>query len=173
MTTIRRSIIVSVLFTLFGGPGLVLVFLPWLITRFRLPAPTLGGRMLIACLLIFVGLIPLFESIVRFVVVGRGTLMPAVPTEHLVVSGLYRYVRNPMYLGVVTALLGESLLFRNRHMLIYVAIVWGTMHLFVCLYEEPKLASMFPDEFPVFKQNVRRWLPRLTPWSCGRGTPRK
>ena len=165
MTTIRRSIIVSVLFTFFGGPGLTLGLIPWLITRFRLPVGEPIMQMLAACALIGIGLIPLFESIIRFVIIGRGTLMPAVPTERLVVSGLYRYVRNPMYAGVVTALLGEALLFRSRHMLIYVAIVWIIMHVFVCFYEEPTLAARFPEDFPVFKQNVPRWLPRPRPWT--------
>ncbi len=90
--------------------------------------------------------------------------MPAVPTEHLVVSGLYRYVRNPMYLGVVTALAGEALLFASRHMLLYLAIIWGMMHIFVCFYEEPRLAATHGDEYARFKKNVPRWIPRLTPW---------
>jgi protein-S-isoprenylcysteine O-methyltransferase Ste14 len=168
MTSIRRSVIVSVLFTLFGGPALVLVMLPWLITRFRMPAQPVGPQVIVACGLILAGLVPLLESIVRFVVVGHGTLMPAVPTERLVVTGLYRYVRNPMYAGVVTALLGQALLFRSRHMLVYVATVWIIMHLFVCFYEEPTLAATFPDDFPRFKQNVPRWLPRLKPWNDNR-----
>jgi protein-S-isoprenylcysteine O-methyltransferase Ste14 len=165
MTTLRRSIVVSVLFTLFGGPALVLVLMPWSITRFRLPAGAPILPVVAGFILIVVGLIPLIDSILRFIVVGRGTLMPAVPTEHLVVSGLYRYVRNPMYVGVITALLGETLLFRSRHMLIYVAIVGILMHMFVCFYEEPTLASRFPEDFPRFRQNVRRWIPRLTPWT--------
>jgi protein-S-isoprenylcysteine O-methyltransferase Ste14 len=168
MTSIRRSIIVSVLFTLFGGPALVLVFMPWLITRLQLPAQPAGPRVIVACVLILAGLVPLFDSIIRFIVVGRGTLMPAVPPEHLVVSGLYRYVRNPMYAGVVTALFGEALLFRSRHMLIYIAVVWFIMHLFVCFYEEPTLAATFPEDFPNFRQNVPRWFPRLRPWNVHR-----
>jgi protein-S-isoprenylcysteine O-methyltransferase Ste14 len=165
MTTMGRSIIVSALFTVFGGPCLVLVVMPWLITRFRLPAGEPVAQIVAGLVIAGIGLIPLFESIIRFIVVGRGTLMPAVPTDHLVVSGLYRYVRNPMYAGVVTALLGEALLFRSRHMLIYVATVWVIMHGFVCFYEEPTLAATFPEDFPIFKQNVPRWIPRLTPWN--------
>jgi Phospholipid methyltransferase len=101
MTSLRINIAVSALFTLFGGPGMVLVVGPWLITHFRLPAEEPLTRIVVAAALIAIGLIPLFDSIIRFVLQGRGTLMPAVPTEHLVVSGLYRYVRNPMYVGVL------------------------------------------------------------------------
>jgi protein-S-isoprenylcysteine O-methyltransferase Ste14 len=126
------------------------------------PAQTIA-----AILLIVLGLIPLLESIIRFVVKGRGTLMPAVPTERLVVSGLYRYVRNPMYIGVITTLAGEALLFRSRHMLEYALVVWAIMHLFVCLYEEPRLTHTYPDSYRTYRNNVPRWFPRLSPW---RGT---
>ena len=164
MATLHRSIAVSALFTLFGGPGIVLVLAPWLITRFRVPSHEPESRIVIAAALIVVGMIPLLESIVRFVIVGRGTLMPLVPTEHLVVSGLYRYVRNPMYVGVLTVLAGEVLLFDSRAMMEYLATVWLAIHLFVCFYEEGKLARTFPDEYRRYKSHVPRWLPRLTAW---------
>lgn len=164
MTSLRRSAIVSVLFTLFGGPGLVLVYVPWLITHFRVPSQQPLAQTISAVLLIVTGLIPLFESIVRFVAKGRGTLMPLVPTERLVVSGLYRYVRNPMYIGVMTALAGEALLFRSRHMLEYALIVWTIMHLFVCLYEEPRLTRTHRKAYLSYKSGVPRWFPRLSPW---------
>lgn len=96
--------------------------------------------------------------------VGHGTLVPVLPLEHLVVSGLYRYVRNPMYVGVLTVIAGKALLFWNRGMVTYLAAVWLTAHLFVCLYEEPKLTRTFPGEYALYKKNVPRWLPRTTPW---------
>jgi protein-S-isoprenylcysteine O-methyltransferase Ste14 len=167
MTSLRRSVVVSALFTLFGGPGLVLVYLPWLITRFRMPSQQSLAQTISAVLLIATGLIPLFESIVRFVVKGRGTVVPAVPTERLVVSGLYRYVRNPMYIGVITALAGEALLLRSRHMLEYALIVWTIMHLFVCLYEEPRLTRTYGNAYLSYKSGVPRWFPRretVPPW---------
>jgi protein-S-isoprenylcysteine O-methyltransferase Ste14 len=164
MTSARRSVVVSVLFTLFGGPGLVLVYLPWLFTRFRVPSSQPLAQAIAAILLIVIGLIPLFESIVRFVVKGRGTLVPSVPTERLVVSGLYRYVRNPMYVGVITALAGETLLLERRSMLFYLLIVALCMHLFVCLYEEPRLTRTYGDAYLAYKRAVPRWLPRMSPW---------
>lgn len=165
MPGFRTSVVVSILFTLFGGPALVLVLVPWYITHFRIPALSSAGWTFVSVVLIAAGLVPLLESIGRFVVVGRGTLMPAVPTEHLVSSGLYRYMRNPMYAGVITALAGEALLFRSRDMLVYLGIVWLIMHAFVCLYEEPRLARTFGEEYIRFRENVPRWMPRRSPWT--------
>ncbi len=164
MASYRRSLAVSVLFTVFGGPGLVLGLGPWLITRFRAPAGESADQMVLAGVLITAGLMPLFESIVRFIVVGRGSLMPGVPTEHLVVTGLYRYVRNPMYIGVLTALAGETLLLWSRAMLVYLAAVALACHLFVRFYEEPRLTQTYPVEYGRYTRNVARWLPRLRPW---------
>jgi protein-S-isoprenylcysteine O-methyltransferase Ste14 len=81
-----------------------------------------------------------------------------------VVSGLYRYVRNPMYIGVITAVGGEALLFGSRHLLVYLAIVWGIMHAFVWFYEEPRLALTHGEEYARFRKNVPRWIPRVRPW---------
>jgi protein-S-isoprenylcysteine O-methyltransferase Ste14 len=169
MASQRRNALVSVLFAVFGGPGLILVYLPLLITRmwitgFKLPADEALWEKILAGALIAAGLAPLLESIVRFVRVGRGTLVPTAPTERLVVSGLYRLVRNPMYCGVLTALLGEIALFRSRALAEYGAVVWLGMHLFVRFYEEPTLEKRHPGEFAAYRRNVPRWLPRLTPW---------
>lgn len=164
MASYARNLMVSVLFTLFGGPALVLALFPWYITHFRIPAGQSAGMLAAAGALVAAGLVPLLESIFRFVMVGRGTLVPVLPTEHLVVSGLYRHVRNPMYTGVITVLAGEGLLFRNGHMVVYLGIIWLIMHLFVSLYEEPTLARRYGEEYARFKRNVPRWIPRVTPW---------
>ncbi|HLY41636.1 MAG TPA: isoprenylcysteine carboxylmethyltransferase family protein [Terracidiphilus sp.] len=165
MPSLRWNIAISVLFTLFGGPALLLAYIPWTITRFRIPAYETQAQIFFAAALILVGLLPLFGSIVRFVVVGHGTLVPAAPPQHLVVTGLYRYVRNPMYVGVLTSLAGETLLFRSRGMIEELAMAALAMHLFVLLYEEPKLARTFPDDFRRYKRHVRRWIPRISPWN--------
>jgi protein-S-isoprenylcysteine O-methyltransferase Ste14 len=164
MAALRRNIAVSVLFTVFGGPAIVLVFVPLAITHFRLPAGAPRWQALAADLLIVAGLVPLLESIWRFIVVGRGTLVPVMPPEHLVVSGLYRYVRNPMYVGVLVVIAGESLLFRNRAMVIHLVAVCVAFNLFVRLYEEPKLTATYPAEYPRYQSHVPRWWPRRTPW---------
>ena len=164
MASLRINVAVSVLFTLFGGPGLLLVLVPWWMTRFRLPEDEPLWQVLGCTALMITGLLPLLESIWRFIVVGRGTLMPAVPPEHLVVSGLYRYVRNPMYVGVFTVIAGEAMLLQSRSLAIELAAVLLGMELFVRHYEEPKLSRTFGDEYSTYQQNVRRWLPRLTAW---------
>ena len=165
MASLRRNIIVSILFTVFGGPGIVLVYLPLWLTRFRVPAGEPWWQIAIAGMLIAAGVAPLAESARRFIYAGRGTLVPTTPTEHLVVSGFYRFVRNPMYVGVLIVLAGEAVLFERRGLILYLAIVWVATHLFVCLYEEPTLRRRYGDEYLRFKQNVPRWVPRLTPWT--------
>jgi protein-S-isoprenylcysteine O-methyltransferase Ste14 len=165
MASVRRSVIVSLLFSIFGGPGIVLVYLPFWITRFRVPAGEPWWQILVAAALILLGVVPGIESARRFVYVGRGTLMPTVPTEHLVVTGFYRHMRNPMYTGVLLALAGEAILFESRSLVVYIAIVWFIVHLFICFYEEPTLTRRYGDEYLVFKRHVPRWIPRLTPWN--------
>ena len=165
MATRCRSVLVSILFTVFGGPGLVLVYLPLTMVRFGLPAGQPLWQTIAAAILILAGLTPLLESIVRFVRVGRGTLMPAVPTEHLVVSGLYRYVRNPMYVGVLTVLVGETVLFNSRTMAIYAATVFLGFYLFILLYEEPTLRRRHGEDYLRYCKHVHRWWPRFRPYA--------
>ena len=164
MASFRRSIIVSILFVVFGGPGFGVVYIPFWITRFRIPAAEPWGQRSLAFVIIAVGLVPALESVWRFIAVGRGTLIPVVPTERLVVSGLYRYVRNPMYVGVLTAVAGETVLFESRSMVVYWAILVLGFNLIVRLYEEPTLARRYGEEYARYKRNVRRWVPRLRPW---------
>jgi len=88
---------------------------------------------------------------------------PAIPTRHLVVTGLYRYVRNPMYVAVVSAILGQGLILGNVSVLEYGALVWLLFHLFVLVYEEPTLRASFGPEYEAFCAAVPRWIPRLSP----------
>jgi protein-S-isoprenylcysteine O-methyltransferase Ste14 len=164
MASFRRNIVVSVLFTVFGGPGILLVYLPLWITRFHIPSAEPPWQKLLGAALIFAGLTPLLDSIRRFIYVGRGTLVPGVPTERLVVTGLYRYVRNPMYVGVLVALAGEAALFGSRDLAILAALAWMGFHLFVRFHEEPALARSYPEDFPEYQRHVPRWLPRWTPY---------
>lgn len=164
MASLRRSVVVSILFTAFGGPGIALVWVPLWITRFRVPAAESHWLTTLAAVLIVAGVSPGLESVRRFVVVGRGTLMPTTPTEHLVVSGFYRFVRNPMYVGVLIALTGEVLLFESRGLLLFAVLLGLGFHQFISRYEEPTLARRYGDEYVRFKQNVPRWVPRLKPW---------
>ena len=165
MATFRRSVLVSILFTVFGGPGVILVLLPYLLTGLYVPSSEPIWWRAAAGALILVGLVPLLESIVRFVRVGRGTLMPTVPTERLVVSGLYRYVRNPMYVGDVMVLLGEAVLLRSYLMVLYMAFIWEVLNAFVCKYEEPTLLRRHGSEYAEYCERVGRWWPRSRPHS--------
>ena len=168
MPTHRSNVIISILFVVFGGPGFVLVYLPLWMTHFRVPTSEPWWQMLAAGVLITAGILPLLESAARFVAVGRGTLVPTTPTAHLVVSGFYRHVRNPMYVGVVTSLVGEAILFESRTTAVYVLLVWIAAHLFVCFHEEPTLARRYGEQYVRFKRHVPRWLPRLTAWDGGK-----
>jgi len=163
MASLRRCVIVSVLFVAFGGPAFTLVYIPFWITRFRIPAGEPVWQMVLGAMLIAAGLTPAFESMKRFIVVGRGTLVPAVPTEHLVVSGFYRHVRNPMYAGILIALAGEMLLFRSRDTVVFSLLLCLGFHLFICFYEEPTLQRRYGKDYSRFKRYVPRWLPRFSP----------
>lgn len=142
-------------------PGTVTVFVPWLILARRgMPAP--GGRgplRLVGAAAIAAGAAVLLRCIREFAVVGRGTLAPVDPPKTLVVEGLYRYVRNPMYVGVMTVLLGEAAAFVSRALLAYAAAVLAAFHLFVVLYEEPALRRRFGASYERYCARVGRWVP--------------
>jgi protein-S-isoprenylcysteine O-methyltransferase Ste14 len=158
-----KNLLVTVVFLVCGPPGWIAVYLPAWMTRWQVPQQALGWRVL-AAVLIAVGLVPLSESIVRFIRVGRGTLSPTHPTERLVVSGLYRYVRNPMYVGVLMLIAGQALLFRSSALWAYLGYVAVGFQLFVLVYEEPTLRRKYGEDYEEFCRNVRRWVPRLRPW---------
>ena len=107
----------------------------------------------------------LLDSFGRFALLGLGTPAPVAPPRHLVVSGLYRRVRNPMYVAVLALVLGQALLLGHAVLLEYAAAAWAGFHLFVLLYEEPTLRRSFGAEYERFCANVPRWIPRLRAWS--------
>ena len=111
-----------------------------------------------------VGTILLLTCIWEFARRGRGTLSPVDPPRHLVVSGLYRFVRNPMYLSVTLIVFGEVLLTFSRPLFGYWVFWFMLVNLFVMGYEEPTLRGQFGDEYERYSRNVGRWIPRLTPW---------
>jgi protein-S-isoprenylcysteine O-methyltransferase Ste14 len=153
VSSLPRNAAVSVAFTLFGGPGILLFFLPWWMTRFRIPAGEPLWQRSLCLFLTAVALVPLLESIWRFAVIGRGTLVPTVPTQHLVISGFYAHVRNPMYLGVLTVIACEALLFRSRGLLEELVIAWIAIELFVRFYEERRLARTYPAETNISRRS--------------------
>ena len=148
------------------APGIVAAYVPWRISRWQVGAPLLGTSSfrLVGVLLIAAGLPVLLDSFARFALQGRGTPAPIFPTRHLVVSGLFRYVRNPMYVAVVSLALGQGLFFGSVRVLEYGIAVWAGFHLFVLIYEEPTLRKTYGPEYEQFCANVPRWIPRLRPW---------
>ncbi len=118
---------------------------------------------MVGSLLLAVGALILIDSFARFAIKGLGTPAPVFPTRHLVITGIYRYVRNPMYVAVVFLILGQGLMFGNPRVLEYGAVVWLAVHLFVIGYEEPTLRNTFGNEYKVFCQAVPRWIPRAKP----------
>jgi protein-S-isoprenylcysteine O-methyltransferase Ste14 len=122
----------------------------WLPYRLHGDSPATSNLALrtIAILLIATGTaIYLHTAFWGFALRGRGTPAPIAPTKKLVVEGLHRYVRNPMYIGVATIVLGQAVLFQSWHVLEYLAIVLVIVQFFVLLYEEPTLARQFGQEY--------------------------
>ena len=119
---------------------------------------------ILGAILIIVGVPGLVDSFARFALQGLGTPAPIAPPQNLVVTGLYRYVRNPIYIAVVAVILGQAILFGDWRLMIYGGLMWLAFHVFVLAYEEPVLAQSFGAEYEDFRANVPRWIPRLTPW---------
>lgn len=115
-------------------------------------------------LLIAAGLPVLLDSFARFALQGLGTPAPVLPPRHLVVTGFFRRVRNPMYVAVVSMILGQGLLFGSAGVLLYGVLAWAGFHMFVRVYEEPTLRRRCGPEYEEFCANVPRWIPRLRPW---------
>lgn len=162
-----RAIIGSIVF-LFVAPGIVAGVIPWAISGYQLEPPLLGFEPLrwIGVALLILGAILLIETFSRFALQGLGTPAPIAPTKTLVVTGSYRFVRNPMYVAVVSLILGQALWFGSVGTLIWGVVVWLTVHAFVLAYEEPTLSSTYGVQYDRYRANVRRWIPRLTPWSA-------
>jgi protein-S-isoprenylcysteine O-methyltransferase Ste14 len=148
------------------APGVVVGLIPWLLTRWQageplpywMPLRVLGGILLIA------GLIALLSAFVRFVVEGLGTPAPVAAPERLVLGGVYRYVRNPMYVTVLVAIVGQALLLGRLVLLLYAAGTWLVVAAFVRFYEEPTLTRRFGADYEAYRRAVPAWWPRLRPW---------
>ena len=147
-------------------PSVVAGLIPWWMTRWEFLPPLfdLPATRAVGILLIVAGLPGLVDSFARFALQGLGTPAPIAPTQNLVVTGLYRHVRNPMYVAVVAVILGQAILFGDWRLMAYGGLMWLAFHAFVLTYEEPVLAQSFGAEYEDFRANVPRWIPRLSPW---------
>jgi protein-S-isoprenylcysteine O-methyltransferase Ste14 len=149
-----------------AAPGVAVGLIPWLLTRWqaREPLPYWAPLRVLGGLLLLAGLVALIQAFVRFVVEGLGTPAPVAAPERLVVGGVYRYVRNPMYVAVLAAIVGQALLLGRLVLLLYAAAAWLVVAAFVRLYEEPTLAHRFGADYEAYRRAVPAWRPRLRPW---------
>ncbi|WP_394886391.1 methyltransferase family protein [Mesorhizobium sp. AaZ16] len=146
-------------------PGVVAGLAPWLLTNgYGLPLSSSAAMIAAGSILVMAGLAVLLHSFARFAFEGAGTPAPIAPTERLVVGGAYRYVRNPMYVAVLSIIIGQALLFADWSLVLYAGVVAAAVFTFVRLYEEPTLARRYGDEYEAYRRAVPGWLPRLTPW---------
>jgi protein-S-isoprenylcysteine O-methyltransferase Ste14 len=150
------------------APGVVAGLVPWSLTGWQpggdWPVPVrITGAALTGA-----GAVMLLSAFTQFAIQGRGTPAPLAPTEQLVVRGLYRYVRNPMYLAVLAVITGQALLLSRPVLLGYAAAIAATVTAFVYGYEQPTLARRYGTQYQAYRRAVPGWWPRLPP---GHKTP--
>lgn len=150
-----------VLFTVVA-PGTVTVYLPYLLLRGDDGWGVDGARAVLGGPLILAGALLYAWCAWAFARFGQGTPAPIDPPRQLVTNGLYARTRNPMYLGVITVVLGEAVLFGSSRLLAYAGAVFVAFHAFVLLYEEPAHRRRFGADFEEYCRRVPRWVPR--PW---------
>jgi protein-S-isoprenylcysteine O-methyltransferase Ste14 len=157
----RRAALGSLAFFVLA-PGSTAGLVPWLVTHWQGPASpwavAVGGALAAAGTAIVVA------AFVQFVVEGRGTPAPVAPTEELVVGGLYRWVRNPMYVGVAAAIAGQAVMFGSLGVALWLVAFVAAVTSFVRLYEEPTLRRTYGSSYDAYAAAVHRWVPRLRPW---------
>ena len=160
-----KAAIGSVIFLVLA-PGVVAGLVPWLLTRWEVeqPIPYWLPFRVVGAVLLVAGVVVLVDAFMRFVKEGLGTPAPVAPTEHLVVGGLYRYVRNPMYLAVSSIIFGQALLLGQLVLIPYAALFGLTVSAFVRWYEEPTLEQQFGADYDEYRRAVPAWWPRRTPW---------
>jgi protein-S-isoprenylcysteine O-methyltransferase Ste14 len=146
------------------APGVVAGAVPWLLTGWRSDGSVAAPLRWLGVVLVVAGAAVLVVAFARFVTEGSGTPAPVAPTESLVVGGLYRHVRNPMYLAVVAVIVGQALTLGRPVLLAYAGAVWVVVAAFVRWYEEPTLARTFGPAYEEYRRAVPGWRPRLRAW---------
>ncbi|WP_143684551.1 isoprenylcysteine carboxylmethyltransferase family protein [Variovorax sp. KK3] len=166
-TAMRRSIAVLGSAAFFVvAPCTLAALVPWSITGWQIQPPFLGLEPIrgLGAMMILAGVPGLVDAFARFALQGLGTPAPIAPPLNLVVTGLYRYVRNPIYVAVIAIILGQALLLCDSRLIGYGALLWLLFHVFVLAYEEPMLEQTFGKEYEAFRAAVPRWIPRMSPW---------
>ena len=159
---VRSAVFTAVFFVL--APGTMAGLVPWLITDWDRPDQGVGPADVAGGLLIVLGVVAVVACFVRFVAEGRGTPAPVAPTEELVVGGLYRFVRNPMYVAVASVIAGQALVFRSPGVALWLGVFLAAVVSFVKGYEEPQLTEQFGESYVRYRRAVPGWWPRLTPY---------
>jgi len=149
----------TLVFTVFV-PGTVAGYVPWRLRRDSVPVTGAGEKAAITVIAIGIA-VYLHTAFWGFAWIGGGTPPPIAPTKILVVKGLHRFVRNPMYTGVALVIGGQAWLFHSLHIAIYMVCMLLIAHLFVLFYEEPTLRKQFGEEYDRYRASVPRWIPKF------------
>ncbi len=150
---------------IFVIPIILILFVSELHIGWSFPSPYNLLPLVLGGFIIFLGLYLIIKTDYMFAKLGKGTLCPWDPTQNLVVSGVYRYVRNPMVIGVALTVLGEAILFGSVALgITFLVVILGNHYLFI-KHEEPDLTHRYGDPYLLYLQNVPRWIPRLRPWT--------
>ncbi len=162
----RVSASLGSLLFLVVAPGTIAVLIPWRLSRWMFGPPFFGWMpaRAVGLMLVAAGVFVLLDSFIRFALEGLGTPAPIAPPGTLVVSGLYRHVRNPIYVALIAIVFGQAFFFGDVDLLVYGVVLWAAFYVFVLAYEEPTLGSKFGAEYQEYCRNVPRWLPRFRPW---------
>ena len=156
-----RAALGSVVFFLVA-PGTMAGLVPGMITGWRDAGP--AWTVAVGGVLIVSGTAVVVAAFVQFVVEGRGTPAPVAPTTELVVGGLYRWVRNPMYVGVAAAIAGQAIVFASTGVAVWLLLFVAAVTTFVLVYEEPTLRQTYGSSYEDYAAHVHRWVPRTRPW---------
>jgi protein-S-isoprenylcysteine O-methyltransferase Ste14 len=158
------AVMKTAIFTIIA-PGTVTVYIPYLLLSSpSAPAPLpIGMFRYLGAPFALLGAAIYFWCAWDFAFAGKGTPAPIDPPKELVVKGLYRYVRNPMYVGIITLLAGEAFFFAAWRLFQYAGLIFLAFHLFVVLYEEPALQKKFGESYERYCRTVSRWIPKLRP----------
>jgi protein-S-isoprenylcysteine O-methyltransferase Ste14 len=149
-----RSLIFAILI-----PGMVVGVVPYLIAGADARSRRWDVISYVALIPLSIGVLILAVCIRDFLAVGQGTLAPMDPPKRLVRAGLYQYVRNPMYLGALCALIGQTLLFRSPALGVYTVLWFAAVNAMVFFYEEPHLRRVFGESYDAYCRTVGRWVP--------------
>lgn len=143
-------------------PVIVLIIVPLCIEKDITIKPL--PAFIIGVIIVVIGLYAITMTVSSIIRIGKGTLAPWSPSIHLVIGGMYGYVRNPMIIGVLTVLIGESIAIVSYKIFVWALCFFVINNIFFLIYEEPNLEKKFGDEYREYKKNVPRWIPRLKPF---------